>query len=805
MPDERWARITAAFEDLTALSPAERDRHLAGCPVEDREELRRLLSAYDGEPGFLESPPALDGALSGHLPRQVGRYLAVREVGRGGMGVVYEAHVAGPVPDAQRRVALKIVHPAWVWPGLAARFFQEQRVLGRLEHPGITRLYDTGTTEDGTPYFAMEYVDGVTLDRWLETVGPSLTRRIRLFLQVCDAVGFAHRNLVVHRDLKPGNVLVGAGGQPKLLDFGIAKLLDPGERTDATQPLQQMVTPAFASPEQLAGEPVTTSSDLYSMGLLLGFLLTGQPVFKNTPNAGASWPQLLDDIPPLPSSAGGRFARQIAGDLDAIVLKCLRRRPEDRYRSIEDLANDLRAWLEHRPVVARAPSLSYRAGKFLRRNRVSVAAAALLTIAVGTGAASTLWQARIAQVERGRAQYRFEQIRRFSRSLLFEMYDSIADVPGSTPIRQALVSKSLDLLGSLERDASGDPELLLELAEGYRRLGNTQGLPSAANLGDSRGALESFTKALALTEQVLREWPSSPEALHLASKLYSAAGLAEIDLPKSSRPWAELMQSTIARMKALAPTTENTVSIAAAYSDLAMYKTMQGGIGGMPDYEQAVTWFERAPNSPLADQIQHAYALKRWGALLIRAKRLPEAEDRYRRALAIEDRLIRSEPQHAFDRTYTLSDLGWLAGARNDRETALRYYGEVLKVRDAELERDPKNVRFQTGVANTLLQLGQLEFAEKRLARSIGYLRRSATLSHSLYVRESTQRRHLAAANSRLGLAECLIASGKVPERGEARELLADSDFWRRIANPEQAKELERLRLLARQKGAATP
>lgn len=799
--EQNWARVSAAFADLAAMPADGRRAGLAALPEPDRTEVERLLLAYAEEPDFLEVAPGSDGvleqAMAASLPRQVGRYTLAREVGRGGMGAVYEAFTASGAESEQRRVALKLVHPSWVWPGLAARFLREQRVLGRLEHPGITRLYDSGATDDGTPYFVMEFVDGVTLDAWLQQTNPPLDRRVLLLLKICDAVAFAHRNLVVHRDIKPGNILVTPAGQPKLLDFGVAKILDTGENdAQLTQPLQNILTPAFASPEQLASEPVTTSSDVYSLGLLLAFLLTGRALFARPDGPSGAWPQLRDELPASPSEQAGPFAAQLRGDLDAIVLKCLRRRPEERYQSVEDLAQDLRAWLEHRPVVARVPSFRYRVAKFVRRNRLSVAAAAIIALAVLAGTAATLWQARIARQERERAQYRFEQIRRFSRSLMFELHDSIANMPGATRVRQVLVERSLEMLATLERDSASDPTLLLELAEGYRRLGNVQGLPTAANLGDFRGALASFQHAIALTERVLAGQPGSPEPLRLALTLYLAGGTVESELKQSSRPWTKLIEQTLSGLKQLPATPENTKAIALGYSDLGLLKTQQGGIEGLADYEQAVSWFEKTPADSPDRQIQQAYALKRWGALLIRAKRLPEAEDRYRRALEIENRLLAKNPsaQNEFDRTFTLSDLGWLAGRRNDRTTALRLYREALEVREAAMARDPKNVRYLTGVASTLGYVARLEFLENRVETAIPYLRRASSLYESLMVLGKTARRQFDAAEIRLLWAEALIASKSPANRAEARRLLSGNEWLAGVSDPALEKRAKELR-----------
>jgi tetratricopeptide (TPR) repeat protein len=411
------------FESLVELGPAEREARLSAVTAEDPELARtvRALLAADAE--LPEDAFVAAGLPTGALPEavaevpppsRVGPYLVLRRLGAGGMGEVFLARR----DDGQfeQEVALKLLRPGLGTAQLVARFLRERQILARLEHPHIARLIDGGLAEDGRPYFAMEVVQGETLTEWCARRGSPIEERIGLLLTVCEAVEYAHRNLVVHRDLKPSNVLVTADGIVKLLDFGVAKVLESEEEGQATRTELRAMTPAYAAPEQVLGGAVSTATDVYSLGVLLFELLTGG---LPHPRRGRTAAELAGEVTretvERPSSrvAAGRtatdferrrLARRLRGDLDTIALTALRREPERRYPSAASLATDLRAFLAGRPVTARPDTLGYRATKFVRRHRFGVGAAALLALAVAAGVAGTLHQSRVATLNARRAQ-----------------------------------------------------------------------------------------------------------------------------------------------------------------------------------------------------------------------------------------------------------------------------------------------------------------------------------------------------------------------------------------------------------------
>ncbi len=442
----RWAEVRAELDALLALAPDERGPHLDELARRDADladEVRALL-AHDAAAGdaFLAADPH-PWEPGREVLRDVGPYELLRELGRGGMGVVYLARRADGA--YQRRVAVKLLQRGAGDAGVLERFRRERQVLANLEHPGIARLVDGGTAADGTPYLVMEYVEGVPVDAWADTEGLSVRARLELFLEVCEAVQHAHDNLVVHRDLKPRNVLVAADGRVKLLDFGIAKVLDP-EKTSAAPDLTvgfgRFLTPAYASPELVAGRPVTTSSDVYSLGVLLFELLTGEPPYRVETTSAAEVERIVCDTVPLRPSAAARAAddparvarlrgttprglvRALAGDLDRIVGMALRKEPGQRYASVRHLAEDVRRHLQGRPVAARGEGLAYRASRLARRNRAVVSTAALVLVALVAGLVTSLSlyrgaeEARAAEREqRGLAERRLAESRRLADDL----------------------------------------------------------------------------------------------------------------------------------------------------------------------------------------------------------------------------------------------------------------------------------------------------------------------------------------------------------------------------------------------------
>ena len=482
----RWEEVSALFDAALERPDTEREAFLAraGAPADVLDEVRQLLKA--AQTAHAEAAGLVTGggqAPTAHFQSlaegtALGAWRLGPVIGRGGMGEVYRADRADG--QYQQRAALKLIHIDS--PSALLRFHRERQVLASLDHPHIAKVLDGGSTSDGRPYMVMEYVDGLPITRYAQQHRLNLEQRLTLFLQACEAVAYAHAQLVVHRDLKPANLLVDAKGQLKLLDFGIVKLL--GDSLDPQTVTQAALTPIYAAPEQLAGEAIGTTADVYALGVLLFELLTGQP-----PRSGeqVSITQVIEAVmrreAPLASDRAGADApvpaSQLRGDLDAILARALRRDPGARYLSVEALAEDVQAFREQRPVRARDGKRAYRARRFLQRYAWQSAALGLVVLSLAGGliaslvfaeqakrsqwaAEQALQQARIsAEKSARRAEERNNLVQTFLR-LLGRAYE---DVPGAQEVRQFLDTEQADALNQLDNGNPDAAPLLISLAE----------------------------------------------------------------------------------------------------------------------------------------------------------------------------------------------------------------------------------------------------------------------------------------------------------------------------------------------------
>jgi non-specific serine/threonine protein kinase/serine/threonine-protein kinase len=555
MTPERWQQIRDVLDHVLVLEPGERGSYLeqrCGQDARLRSEVEQLLSAEAELPsGFMDrsaleelsSAPGdsagADRATTVHVltaGTHVGPYVVQGLLGAGGMGEVYRATRGDE--EYEKDVALKIVRSGRSFDFVMRQFKTERQILANLDHPNIARLLDGGTTAEGMPYLVMELVEGEVLTKYCRRRQLSVDERLGLFLQVCSAIQFAHQQLIVHRDIKPENILVTPDGTPKVLDFGIAKIIDLGAETGtpaATLTAMRACTPRYASPEQIQGKPMTTSSDVYSLGVVLYELLTGQSPYRLQTD---SWHEIAhaacDTEPQKPSAAvvqasharppeessfareavkasTQRLRRQLSGDLDNIVLMALRKDPARRYVSVEQFANDIRRYQQNLPVTARGETFGYVASKFFARHRASIVVTGLAFVCVLAGLIVAVREARIAQRERARAERRFNDVRKLANSLMFEVHDSIRDLPGATAARTLVANRALEYLDSLSQEASGDKALQRDLAAAYDRVGDLLGYSGAANLGDYRGAIKSYEKALAIREAAAAANPGDIE------------------------------------------------------------------------------------------------------------------------------------------------------------------------------------------------------------------------------------------------------------------------------------------------------
>ena len=598
MEQARWEQIERLFNEALKLPFAERSGYLEGACGDDtdlHEEISRLLVAEQEASGFLKESDQPRSSRNPILPlgAMVGPYRVVDILGHGGMGVVYLAERADHT--FQQRVALKVNFPSPNSSLLLDRLRTERQILAGLEHPNIARLLDGGQTPDGAPFFAMDYVEGVRIDDYCDTKKLDIRERLDLFLEVCDAVRYAHQNLIVHRDLKPSNLLVTDAGTPKLLDFGIAKVLDR-KNADATQTGMMPMTPQYASPEQLLGQPITTLSDVYSLGVLLHELLTGQPpVSLEGKGLAEQIVTLTEGDLPTPSSlftnqsspVQGEISKRatqrkstvrglrkaLTGDLDNIILKALRRQSSRRYGSVQELAEDLRRHLAGQPVKARPESFGYVASKFIGRHRFALATAALVTLVIGVLWTQTLVQNRQISEERDRVRVerdrateerdRAEAVTEFLTSI-FEASD-----PGND-ISSQMSAKDLLELG-VERarnDLDNEPQLQMSILGTIGSVYNS--------LGRSDEAIPLLHESLALAETIYGERSSE---------------LVNILVPYTfslviTRQLEEAQMLAQRAVQLIDPATDNNTQVMA-------YKAMGLILGELGQHDEQVQYYER--------------------------------------------------------------------------------------------------------------------------------------------------------------------------------------------------------------------
>ncbi len=557
MTPERWQQIKAVLEQLEAAAPPE------AATVLDRLRAADPSLLADLEPFLVEQTSSAfirdvigeqAASLAQPSARQerFGPYQLVRRIGQGGMGAVFEA---ARTDDFHKKVALKIIKQGLDSDFARTRFLQERQLLASLEHPYIARLLDGGEANDGSPYLVLEFVDGVPITEYCAPLDRHA--RLQLFLKVCQAVEHAYRNLIVHRDLKPANILVTAAGEPKLLDFGIAKLLDPAAGN--TQTAFAALTPDYASPEQVRGEPITTASDVYSLGVILYQLLTNRKPYQLDTATLLEMDRVICLQPPA--------APNLGDELDPILLMALRKEPARRYAGVQRLAEDIEAYLENRPVAARPDTLVYRSKKFVRRNWWQLGAAAAVLISLTAGLAFSL-------AEQRRANRRFAQVRQLANRFLFDLHDEIANTPGTVKARGMIVSTALEYLNSLSADAAGDPGLQWELAVAYGKVAAVQGSTTSPSLRQPAAAMASFEKAFELARPLAdQNRLAIPQQVVFVNLLCDAQlmrrSLREYDLAK------RLGQEAEARSAGLSPNLRRR-----ALNELAITYGYQGDLLG---------------------------------------------------------------------------------------------------------------------------------------------------------------------------------------------------------------------------------
>jgi tetratricopeptide (TPR) repeat protein len=696
---DEWRRLEEGFERIRAAAPEDRARRFAECadwPAALRDELRALLDAAEpGRGAALETPAVAalgfklrggNGAADWIGMTLGGRWRIEAAIASGGMGDVMRARRV--VGDYEQVVAVKLLREGMQHGSLAARFRAERRALAALHHPHVAKLLDGGETEHGVPWFVMEFVEGENLLSWADARALDLRARVRLLLPICDALQHAHQRLIVHRDLKPGNILVTGSGEPVLLDFGVAKLLDPGEAgAELTRGARAPMTPEYASPEQARGEAVGTASDLWSLGVVMFRLFGGGKPYEVETVSGYDLAKRLSEtrMPDVRERAPA-----VPADLAAIVGKCLRAEPERRYASAQALAEDLQRFLRGLPVAAQPDSFTYRARKFLRRNWAASALAATALVAAGAGAAGIVWQRNLA-VQRALTAQR---VTAFLVGL-FQAPDPWAESLGQQSLEQILASGRRGLVEGLRDEPAVRRELLAALGEVYRNLGAEEDAitilgealaadPELRRRDPARWADLSFVLGvahlrnadLAGAEDTLRAVLAARRAgggdeEALASAL-NTLGVVLAQREEGRHEAEGLYREALAlRERLFGPDHEE---VATTVQNLAALDLARGRVPeALAAFERAAEIFARAWPAGHPDR---ATELNNWGMALLDAGRAAEAEARLREGLVMRERLLPPDHPH-------------VAGSRNNLGLVLfdaERYGEARAVWQTALD-----------------------------------------------------------------------------------------------------------------------
>lgn len=757
MDTRQWARVRQVFDEAVLVPEHERRawlEHTCHDAPDIMREVELLLQSHDMLGNFLEPPEASPSSatISTLAGKQIGPYRIVSVIGEGGMGTVYKA--VRDYGHVQKRVAIKVVRSTLVNEGIIERFEQERETLARLQHPNIAQLLDGGTTDDGLPYVVMEYVEGVPLDKYCEDHSLDVTTRLQLFRTICGGVHYAHQNLVVHRDLKPGNILVDESGAPKLLDFGVAKILDGSHQVEASEMTKaglRFITPEYASPEQLRNENITTKSDVYSLGVLLFKLLTGKRPYDFGTQLPHEISRAVLEQQPLkpstmvlkgsgPSSAfsanSQKLSHQLSGDLDNIILKALEKNHEKRYSSVEHLSEDIRRHLAGLPVSARSATFGYRAAKFIRRHKIGVAAATAIVLLLVGGIATALWQANKATKEAAKA----EQITAFLQEML-----SSADPARSG--KDVTVVQTLDRAAErVDKELGTQPEIAASV---LHTMGETY-----LSLGQYDKAERDFRRSLTLRERVFGR-----EHEEIATLLHSLAFLAQLRTQHAAAD--SLYQLAITMHKRTTPNSERHLfsmlsdyctllrerhevakALATIQEALALATDATGLSGreygiALSNYASALkdngenlradSVYRHALNIMKqelgTEHIDVAQTMNNFALVLLQEGKDDEAEDLLRQSLGIRKKILgHSHPEVAL----AMTNLAGMALKRGNIPEAEQLSNDALRLYRATI--NPDNLR----ISSALVFLGRIANTRGNASQAESLLTEALTMRKSI-------------------------------------------------------------------------
>lgn len=708
------------------------------------------------------------------------------ELQRGGQGVIYLAMQR----STKRRVAIKVLlDGAFASSAARRRFEREIELVASVRHPNIVKIYDSGITAapDERPFFVMEYIDGTPL---LEFIKSKDRRQIlECFAIICDAVNHAHQRGVIHRDLKPSNIRIDSGGQPQILDFGLAKIperdsLDPSDRSVISVAGQFFGSGPWASPEQAAGEPniIDTRSDIYSLGVILYVALTGLFPYP----VEGTLQQTLDTILHVPPARPSAVDRNFHDDLETIVLKSLAKEPARRYQNASDMARDIRHYLQGEPIDARRDSAWYTMTKNLRRYRAAAWVTAMLMIVASIGFGMTYWQARIAQRERQHAERRFNDVRRLAHTFMFDFHDQIRDLAGARPARELLVITALQYLEKLANEAGDDVSLRTELAAAYSRIGDIQGNPYMPNLGNTAGAMESYQKAHALHGQVAAANPRDPRSQALLAKSFNQIG----DVHHFNGDHAAAAESFTQALATLEPALKLNPNDATIRREAAASNTKLGDVrswtadsqGALRHFRAALAIIQLlvdATPEDLNDGINLSVCHSKIGFLLARGGDLAGALDHHRRALDNMLRLEQAHPNNGRLRRgieINHNQIGATLSAMGEPEAALECFNAALDIAQRMVDADPRDTLAASDLAYTHNKIGDLHLKMNRPDAALVRYRQALDVRERLSANDANNasfRRDLAI--SCIKVADASMALG----RDESKPIDEREDHWK--------------------------
>ncbi|MEP6901504.1 MAG: serine/threonine-protein kinase [Actinomycetota bacterium] len=757
---KREKRISELFASVLDLNTGRRSDFLkAECrdDISLLAEINELLGEFENARSKdfmsasaieLEAEHFADEDSDMRIGQTFGHYKILEKIGAGGMGAIYLAERSDD--EFQKRVAVKIIKRGMDTDAILRRFRQERQILAALEHPTIARLLDGGTTVDGLPYLVMEFIEGVPINVYCDENNLDLAERLQLFRRVCAAVSFAHQKLVVHRDLKPSNILVTKDGTPKLLDFGIAKLLNSTDEGE-TQTNHRVLTPAFASPEQIRGEIVSTASDVYSLGLILREILQIQS------------PQSKDQSP---NEDQKPKTKNLSSDLAAIMQTALREDTARRYGSAEKFSEDLRRYLAGLPISARKDTFGYRAGKFLKRNRVGVAALTIIFLMLIGGIFAVWRQSQIADRERAKAERRAENLRKLSSSFAVELHDAILNLPGSLPARQLLLTRAVEQLDTLAAESDGNPQLQDELAQGYYNLSQLPNANLAVIEQNTQKGIAIYQKLLAdeppnityrkqlargytLQSNVQKVRGDTSGALSLLQKSIKILESVIADEPEviEHRRFLQEVEGETAAILMMMGRARESLEISRKVQALGEQLIKSGNIDNK-DFERfySVLHYDECKSLTYLGDYQTSLELLRTDLPIVVSQAAAHPNDtRYRYELWAYQRSL----------ALTLERSGDKKGALESLQTALELIGGLQKT-------SLDDIGYQRNTSFTHLALGQYFIRQNQAEKALPHLRQAREMSEKIFAKDAQKGETLEdLARIHSGFGNALVLLGK--------------------------------------------